>query len=236
MDAEEDDDNKSVSVWQGLLLCLKDYRMYIFLLLQHLSILSMTFQYLFPSIVGTLGYGRIETLLLTVPVWFVTWCTAIFVTWTADKTNDRSIHIMCLLVVSCIGNSIVASTMNVGARFFGMFLMPMGAVSAYQIIVAWVANSFIRPMVKRSSAIAICNAIGNCASIYGTYFYPSSHEPQYMQGSAANAGVCLVIALLALVLRFVHKWENKKLERVEQEGTTAAAGEDRRAFGFRYVY
>jgi hypothetical protein len=60
----------------------------------------------------------------------------------------------------------------VGARFFGMFLMPMGAVSAFQIIVAWVANSFIRPMVKRSAAIAICNAIGNCASIYGTYFYP----------------------------------------------------------------
>jgi hypothetical protein len=53
-----------------------------------------------------------------------------------------------------------------------MFLMPMGAVSAFQIIVAWVANSFIRPMVKRSAAIAICNAIGNCASIYGTYFYP----------------------------------------------------------------
>ena len=112
----------------------------------------------------------------------------------------------------------------------------MGAVSAYQIIVAWVANSFIRPMVKRSSAIAICNAIGNCASIYGTYFYPKAHEPQYMQGSAANAGVCLVIALLALVLRFVHQWENKKLEKIEQEGTAAVAGEDRRAFGFRYVY
>ena len=63
-------------------------------------------------------------------------------------------------------------TTSVGARFFGMFLMPMGAVSAFQIIVAWVANSFIRPMVKRSAAIAICNAIGNCASIYGTYFYP----------------------------------------------------------------
>lgn len=57
-----------------------------------------------------------------------------------------------------------------------------------------------------------------------------------MPGSAANAGVCLIIALLALVLRFVHQWENKKLERVEQEGTAAAEGEDRRAFGFRYVY
>lgn len=66
MDAEEEDDNNSTSLWQGLLLCLKDYRMYIFLLMQHLSILSMTFQYLFPSIVGTLGYPHVQTLLLTV--------------------------------------------------------------------------------------------------------------------------------------------------------------------------
>lgn len=112
----------------------------------------------------------------------------------------------------------------------------MGAVSAYQIIVAWVANSFIRPMVKRSSAIAICNAIGNCASIYGTYMYPISDHPRYLPGSAGNAGVCLAVAALALTLRFVHKWENKKLERVEQEGTAATEGEDRRGFGFRYVY
>jgi hypothetical protein len=153
-------------------LCLTDYRTYIFILIQHLSILSQTFQYLFPFIVLTLGYGRIQTLLLTVPVWFVTWLTALAVTWSADRTSDRSIHIICLLTVSAVGNAIVGGTTSVGARFFGMFLMPMGAVSAFQIIVAWVANSFIRPMVKRSAAIAICNAIGNCASIYGTYFYP----------------------------------------------------------------
>ena len=171
-DATEDDDSTSTSIWQGLKLALVDYRIYIFILLQHLSILSQTFQYLFPSIVLTLGYGRIETLLLTVPVWFVTWCSALAVTWSADRTSDRSIHIICLLTVSAVGNAIVGGTTSVGARFFGMFLMPMGAVSAFQIIVAWVANSFIRPMVKRSAAIAICNAIGNCASIYGTYFYP----------------------------------------------------------------
>lgn len=51
----------------GAKLALKDYRLYIFLLFQHMSLLSQTFQYFFPSIVGTLGYGKIETLLLTVP-------------------------------------------------------------------------------------------------------------------------------------------------------------------------
>lgn len=67
--------------------------------------------------------------------------------------------------------------------------------------------------------------------------YPASDEPQYMPGSAGNAGVCVMVALLALTLRFVHKWENKKLERAEQEGhVDDGVQRDRRAFGFRYIY
>lgn len=38
-----------------------------------------------------------------------------------------------------------------------------------QIIVSWVANSFPRPLVKRSACIAIANMIGNTATIYGSY-------------------------------------------------------------------
>lgn len=59
----------------------------------------------------------------------------------------------------------VVSSLNTGVRFFAMFLMPLGAVPAYQIIITWVSNSFPRPMVKRSAAIAICNMIGMCSSM-----------------------------------------------------------------------
>lgn len=76
---------------------------------------------------------------------------------------------MCLMMISVVGNIIVVSTLNTGARFFAMFLMPMGAVSAYQILLAWVSNSFPRPLVKRSACISIANMIGNCANIYGPY-------------------------------------------------------------------
>jgi hypothetical protein len=66
VDANEDDDNQSTSLWTGMKMALFDYRLYLFLLLQHISTLSMTFQYFFPTIIQTLGYGRIATLLLTV--------------------------------------------------------------------------------------------------------------------------------------------------------------------------
>jgi hypothetical protein len=50
------------------------------------------------------------------------------------KTNDRSLHIICLMLVAAIGNAIAAATTVVGARFFAMFLMPMGAVSSCKLI------------------------------------------------------------------------------------------------------
>lgn len=119
--------------------------------------------------------------------------------------------------------------------------MPIGTVSAFPIMTAWIANSFIRPLVKRASAIAICNAFANTASAYGSFMYPSVHEPQYLPGSMGNAAVCVIAALLALVLRIVHKRENKKLEKAEADGVTdpagvGATGGDQRGFGFRYVY
>lgn len=68
-DIDEEDERHSRSVVDGLKLALKDYRLYLFVLFQHISLLSQTFQYFFPAIVGTLGYGSIDTLWLTAPVW-----------------------------------------------------------------------------------------------------------------------------------------------------------------------
>jgi predicted MFS family arabinose efflux permease len=232
-DAKEVDDTTTVSLLSGLKMAIKDYRIYFFILLQHVSLLSQTFQYFFPSIVNTLGYGNIETLLLTVPVWFATFLVSLFVTYTSGRSGDRSIHIICLMIISCIGNVIAVATTSTGARFFAMFLMPMGAVSAYQIIITWVANSFPRPMVKRSASIAICNMIGNTASIYGSYMYPKSAGPRYIPGGSANAVICLLVAVFAFVLRLVHVRENKKLERMEEAG--GGEGADVRAGEFRYV-
>lgn len=115
----------------------------------------------------------------------------------------------------------------------------MGAVSAFPVMTAWIANSFLRPLVKRASAIAICNSFANAASAYGAFMYPASQAPRYAPGSAGNAAVCVAAAVLAFALRIIHKRENKKLERLEAEGVVdpaGAGGGDQRGKGFRYVY
>ena len=81
--------------------------------------------------------------------------------------------------------------------------------------------------------------IGNTASIYGSYMYPASAAPQYIPGGSTNAIICLLVGSLALVLRWLHIRENKKLEQAEQNraaGVVEEEGADVRADGFRYIY
>lgn len=140
------------------------------------------------------------------------------------------------MVVAAAGNAIATGTTAPGARFFAMFLMPMGSIAAYTIIVGWVANSFPRPLVKRSAAIAIVNMIGNTASIYGSYMYNKDQGPQYVPGGSSNAAISFLVGVLALILRYLHKWENRKLERAENEAAANGTLTGRGPEGFRYIY
>jgi hypothetical protein len=68
--------------------------------------------------------------------------------------------------------------------------------------------------------------------------YPKSAAPRYVPGGSANAIICLVVAFVALILRFVHIHENKKLERAElelQDDDNFQQGPEGRSVGFRYV-
>ncbi|KAH8202427.1 hypothetical protein TruAng_003412 [Truncatella angustata] len=115
-DIGEADNGGASSIRDGVKLALKDPRLYLFTLLQHTSLLSQSFQYFFPTIVKTLGYGNIETLLITAPVWIGTFLVSLVVTHTSGKYEDRSIHIICLMLISVIGNIIVVSSLNTGKR------------------------------------------------------------------------------------------------------------------------
>lgn len=87
-DINEADAYGEQSLWDGIKMALRDYRLYIFVLFQHVSLVSQTFQYFFPTIVGTLGYGKIVTLWLTAPVWvsfyiiLYSWYQSILITFT----------------------------------------------------------------------------------------------------------------------------------------------------------
>ena len=72
----------------------------------------------------------------------------------------------------------------------------------------------------------------------GTYVKDMSTGKTFLRAACGT----LLVGALAIVLRYLHKWENRKLEQAERaraenpEGAISDSSADVRADGFRYVY
>jgi hypothetical protein len=192
-------------------LVVMDYRTWLFVAMQHCILLSQTVTF-FPSLVNTLEYPRITTLLLTAPIWVATFIFNMVILWSISRTKERHFHMIGSMAVTIIGNIMLITIHLRGPRLFSMFQMAMGAQPAFMIILTCISNMFPQPLWKCAAIIAIVNMIGNCSNIYGSYLYPKSAAPQYEFGGATIAGVGALCCLLELVLRCDLIKENKKID------------------------
>lgn len=165
------------SVFIGLKQALVDPKVYLLVFIQTTAVVSMSFTYFFPSIVSTLKYPRIETLLLTAPPYFLAFLFSILNSWHSGRTGEHCFHIVIACCISVVGQIVSMSTHNTGARYFAMFLQACGAFSAFQLILSWVSATIPRPKAKRAVALAMATAISNASNIATAYLYPSRDAP-----------------------------------------------------------
>jgi MFS family permease len=175
VDGQQDEVQESVFV--GLKRAFTDGKVYLLVLIQTSAVVSMSFTYFFPSIVKTLGFPRIETLLLTAPPYFLAFLFSIANSWHSGRTGEHCFHIVTACVLSAIGQIISMSTYNTGARYFAMFLQALGAFSAFQLILSWVSATIPRPKAKRAVALALATAVSNASNIATAYLYPAWDAP-----------------------------------------------------------
>jgi hypothetical protein len=69
----------------------------------------------------------------------------------------------------------------------------------------WVPNVVKEPAEKRAVSIAFVNAMGNVASIYGVFLWPSTDAPRYIPGFSATTVQVACIAVLAQVMAYLFK-------------------------------
>ncbi|KAE8137407.1 major facilitator superfamily domain-containing protein [Aspergillus pseudotamarii] len=205
----------------GFKSALSDWRLYIFALTFLCIQVSSATTNFFPSVVQTLGINRVDTLLLTVPPYIVALLISIGNNWSADRFKNSSYHIIWPLVLAIIGFVIVAATLNTGARDFAMIAMVAGGHGPNAVLLAWVQKTMLRPRIKRASAVAFVNAVGNISQIFSSYLYPDSSLPRYVLAMSVNAAFSLAVIILTLFMRIVLLRTNKRLARgettVEQE-------------------
>lgn len=109
---------------------------------------SGTVTNLFPTVVATLGYSDVDSLLLTVPPYILAVVTSFCNSWHADKTGERYFHITLPLYFAVIAFIIAAATTTIGPRYFAMMLMPAGIYAGYAVALGWISNTLPRPPAK----------------------------------------------------------------------------------------
>lgn len=122
-DAGQVDEDEDESWSYGFGLCFKDWRIYIFALMLLCVQVSSATSNFFPSVVETLGFGKVQTLLLTVPPYMVTLAVSVLNNYSADRLQNSSFHVVWPLAMAIVGYIIAATTTGVGPRYFAMIIM-----------------------------------------------------------------------------------------------------------------
>lgn len=160
-----EDGESGESVWVGALQALKDPKVYMLILLQFSLLTGMAYVSMqlttayevklttaksnfFPSIVSTLGYNKITTLLLTAPPYALAFFTSLGNSLHSGKKNERAFHIALPLSISMLGNILCITLTNTAGRYAAMFLMTMGVYSAFNVTLSWVSSTIPRPKVN----------------------------------------------------------------------------------------
>ncbi|KAL9116195.1 MAG: hypothetical protein Q9227_000566 [Pyrenula ochraceoflavens] len=232
-DIGEDDwvDSAHQTFLHGAKLAAEDIKMWILMVMLFGIVASGSVTNFFPTVVATLGYDNIQSLLLTAPPYVLAVITAFTNAWHADRTGERYFHITLPLYVAVAAFILAAATTSTAPRYVSMMLMVPGVYTGYVVALGWISNTIPRPPAKRAAALAAINAVSNTSSIYASYMYPKSAGPRY----AVLAIIC------ATILRFILVRLNKKLDRGEHvEGAVMGASgegvpEEARKRGFRFL-
>lgn len=171
------------------------------------------------------------TYLIQAPPYAFSYIFACGVAWSASRTRENFWHVVVPIIFSAIGCSILIGTINVGARYFALFLLISGTYSGFNLQLSWETTVVPAPRSKKAALIAIANCISQTSHWFSPYFYPRSHEPFYRLGGGLIMVGCLFVVVSAWLARWRARKLNKRLD--EAEGWTPDCGAEK---GWRYVY
>ncbi len=201
----------------GLRDTVMDIKVWMLVAVQICLLSSQTWTYFFPSIVNTLGYGNIQSLLLTAPIYVFGFCTSLGNSFIAERTGYRAILVIWPLALAIVGNAMVVASHLTAVRYIGMFIMCAGSFSAFNVVEAWVGSTVPRTRTKRAVTYALVNVLRNLSNIYASYFFPAKDSPQYIPGGISLSSFALGGIIFAAILGLYLRRLNKQITQAENE-------------------
>lgn len=209
---KDSDKEAEISDWEGFKLAVKDIKMWMLCGMHSFLVAACGVTNFFPTIVGTLNFNHTITLCLTAPPYVVAVVVTYFWAKNADRTGERTLHVIIPLICALVAFIIAVATLNTGARYFSMILMIPSLYCAFVVILTWISNCCPRPPAKRAISIAMVNCLSNSTSIWNAFLYPSSDGPRYVKAMSCNIAFLVLSILFVVMLRIRLMVLNKKIK------------------------
>ncbi|KAF4552056.1 MFS-type transporter-like protein 38 [Elsinoe fawcettii] len=211
---EADTDSEDQGPFDGLIMCLKDTKVYVMMFTFTAYVVGLSFNAFFPTLTGTLGFSYVPTLLMSAPPWAFSCIISLFVSWHADRTQEKFLHIVGPVCVGIIGFVISMSTLNVAGRYIALFLQA-SAYAGFIVFYSWISSSFPRPPAKRAVAIALINAFSQLGNIAGSYVW-GLKENGYRKSYGIVLSMFGVTIVGCYAFKLILNNLNRKLEAGEE--------------------
>ncbi|KAL9949168.1 hypothetical protein D7B24_008728 [Verticillium nonalfalfae] len=197
----------------GFMQAVRDPRLWALCFIQNMHLSACSFNNFFPTVVGSLGFDRTMTLVLTCPPYLVSGIFGYLWGMSSGRFNERTWHITIGMSIAIVGFVISCATMNVAARYVSCFLFAAGAYSINSMVLGWVSATLGQTQEKKAVSLSIVNVVANASYIYTAYLYPKSDGPRYLTAMASNAAFAFACIAGTWALRFWLIHENKKMDR-----------------------
>ncbi|KAL7629834.1 hypothetical protein AAE478_001357 [Parahypoxylon ruwenzoriense] len=210
---EADIDGSNQGIFDGLIMAVKDVKIYLMMLTFTAYVVGLSFNAFFPTLTGTLGFDYVPTLLMSSPPWVFSCIVSLLNAWHADKTQEKFWHITGPIIGGMVGFVISMSTLNVAARYVALFLQA-SAYAGFIVYYSWISSSFPRPPAKRAVAIALINAFSQLGNVAGSYVW-NLKENGYRKSYGIVTAMFGLTIIGCLAFRAILASLNRKLEQGE---------------------
>ncbi|KAJ5256928.1 hypothetical protein N7478_013032 [Penicillium angulare] len=195
---------------KGFFKALSDWKLILLILCNMLSQAQGSIANYFPTLVDSLNFSSTISLLLTAPPYILAGAVYYCLMFYSDRKNVVYPLIMVCISISIVMYIIPMVTLNVGARYFAMMILPFASVGPQLLLYKTLNLHLARPVSKRAAASALVNAIGGTSNIWASYLY--YQEPHFYAAFGTLMGAAFLFAITITVYRWLVLRENRRLD------------------------
>lgn len=188
---------------QALKRSVVDWRTWVFVVGYMAIVGSSTLSYFYPTLVQGLGYSGSVTQYMTVPIYIAAFVCTFFNSIFMDRVPQyRGLSLAVWMSVAMICSIVTCAVYNFHARYALLVIMASALWASNALSLAYASTTFGSMNHEvRGISLAIVNAMGNLAQIYGAYLFPDVDAPKYLMGFGVISGMCFTGVVSYFVLQ-----------------------------------